>query len=130
MALLMAFVVLFSTMSFSIDMHYCGGALVNTAFFKKAQTCGMEMQTETTSSDRSLVGKSCCRDEKIVVKGQKELTVTYNNLELHHQVFLASFAYSYINFYNDLSQKVTPFDDYPPPLIVKDIHKIDEVYLI
>ena len=27
-------------------------------------------------------------------------------------------------------EKGNTFDDYPPPLIVKNIHKLDEVYLI
>lgn len=126
----MAFVVLFTTTSFSVDMHYCGGALVNTAFFKKAQTCGMEMQMETASSNRSVVDKSCCHDEKIVVKGQKELKASYNDLKFHQQVFIASFVYSYINSFDELKEKETTFDDYPPPRIVKNIYKLDEVYLI
>ncbi len=40
----MAIVVLLSTMSFTLDMHYCGDTLVDIAVFKKAETCGMEMQ--------------------------------------------------------------------------------------
>jgi len=35
----MAFVVLFSTMSFTVNMHYCGDTLVETAIFKKAKGC-------------------------------------------------------------------------------------------
>ena len=37
MALVMAFVVLFSTMSFTVNMHYCGDTLVETAIFHKAK---------------------------------------------------------------------------------------------
>lgn len=43
-ALFLAFVVLFSTMSFTIDMHFCGNTLVETAIFHKAKGCGMETQ--------------------------------------------------------------------------------------
>ena len=32
---LMAFVVLFSTISFTVDMHYCGNSLIDTAVFKQ-----------------------------------------------------------------------------------------------
>ncbi len=39
----MAFVVLLSTMSFTMHMHYCGDTLVDTSYFVKAETCGMEM---------------------------------------------------------------------------------------
>ena len=41
---LMAIVVLFSTMSFTINMHYCGDNLVETVIFHKAKGCGMEME--------------------------------------------------------------------------------------
>ena len=40
-ALLMAFVVLFSTMSFTISEHYCGDHLVDSGLFSKAENCGM-----------------------------------------------------------------------------------------
>ena len=33
LSLSMAFVVLFSTMSLTVDMHYCGDTLVDTAIF-------------------------------------------------------------------------------------------------
>ena len=36
LATVMAFVVLFSTMSFTIDMHFCGDTLVATSMFQKA----------------------------------------------------------------------------------------------
>ena len=50
MAFAMTFVVLFSTMSFTVNMHYCGGTLVETALFQKAKGCGMEMGNPSTES--------------------------------------------------------------------------------
>ena len=59
-SMLMAFVVLFSTMSFTIDMHYCGDTLVDTSVFGKAHSCGMEMKKTDSTSDRSIAKKNCC----------------------------------------------------------------------
>ena len=42
MTVFMAAVVLMTTMSFTIDMHYCGDSLVDFSFVQKAETCGME----------------------------------------------------------------------------------------
>lgn len=126
----MAFVVLFSTMSFSVGMHFCGDALVDSAMFQKANSCGMEIQNETTSSDCETVDKNCCHDEEILVKGQKELKVSFNSLDFQQQVFIASFVYSYIYPLIEVRENATTFDDYPPPIIVKTIYKLDEVYLI
>lgn len=38
----MAFVVMFTTMSFTVDMHFCGDSLVDFSLFAKAESCGME----------------------------------------------------------------------------------------
>lgn len=38
----MTIVVFLSTMSFTLDMHYCEGNLVQTTVFHKGKGCGME----------------------------------------------------------------------------------------
>ena len=126
----MSFVVLFSTMSFTIDMHYCGDTLVETAIFHKAKGCGMEMDATSNNSECSIVKKNCCKEEQIVVKGQKELKISFDKLTFDQQVFVSCFAYSYINLFNGLDKKVIPFEVYVPPLISKDIHVLDQVFLI
>jgi len=126
----MAFVVLFSTMSFSIGMHFCGDTLVDSAMYEKAKTCGMELQKETTSTDCSVVDKNCCHDVEILIKGQKELKISFENLDFQQHVFIVSFVYSYIYPLIEFKEKEPTFDDYPPPIIVKSIYKLDEVYLI
>lgn len=126
----MAFVVMFSTMSFTVSMHYCGDTLVDTAIFHKAKGCGMEMQKDTTNSECSIAKKNCCSDRQIVVSGQDELQLTVDKVSFGQQVFIASFAYTYINLFEGLEENITPFSDYSPPLVVKNIQKIDETYLI
>jgi hypothetical protein len=129
-SMIMAFVVLFSTMSFTIDMHYCGDTLVDTAIFKEAKSCGMEMQKASESSQCSITKKNCCSDKQIIVEGQNELTVSFDNISFDQQLFVASFVYSYINLFNAIDENVTSFSEYPPPLIIKRIYKLDETYLI
>ena len=130
MSMGMAFVVLFSTMSFTIDMHYCGDTLVDVAIFEKAKTCGMEMPKATSNSECSTIKKDCCKEEQIVVEGQDELKISFNKLTLDQQVFVTSFVYSYINLFEGLEEKPILYDTYPPPLIVRSIYKLDETYLI
>lgn len=126
----MALVVLFSTLSFTINMHYCGNSLVDSAIFKQAKTCGMEMQKSMSNSECSITKKDCCNDEQITFEGQDELNISLDKLNLTQQLFIGSFVYSYINLFGDLEENIIPFNDYPPPLIVKSIYKIHEVYLI
>lgn len=125
----MAFVVLFSTMSFTVDLHYCGDTLMDTAIFHKAETCGMEMENPLTDGC-SITKKNCCNDEQIVVDGQNELKLQVDKITFEQQVFIASFIYTYINLFEGLDNNVSSFEEYEPPLVVKQIFKIDETYLI
>jgi len=125
-SVVLALLVLLSTLSFTIDKHFCGETLVDSAIFSKAKTCGMEMDSQQTSAK-----KSCCKDEVDIIKGQDELKLTsLDNLKFQQQVFITSFVYSYIYPIIELKENEITFDDYPPPLIVKTIYKLDEVYLI
>ena len=125
----MAFVVLFSTMSFTVDLHYCGDTLMDTAIFHKAETCGMEMENSLTDGC-SITKKNCCSDEQLAVEGQDELQLQVDKITFEQQVFIASFVYTYINLFEGLDNNVSSFEEYEPPLVVKQIFKIDETYLI
>ena len=125
----MAFVVLFSTMSFTISMHYCGDTLVETAVFHKVKGCGMEMQTP---SDETCVvsKKNCCNDQQLVIEGQVELQSQVDSIPFEQQVFIASFLYTYNNLFEDLDKNVSSYVVYKPPVVIKELYKIDEMYLI
>ncbi len=129
MSLAMAFVVLSSTMSFTLNMHFCGDALVETAVFNKAKGCGMEMQKPSTEGC-AITKKNCCNDEQLVVDGQDELQLQVDKISFEQQVFIASFVYTYINLFEGLDNNVSSFEEYDPPLVVRQIFKIDETYLI
>ena len=102
----MAFVVIFSTLSFTINMHYCGGALVETAFFHKAKGCGMEMD-KPSSKDCSITKKNCCSDEQLLVDSQDELQLTFDKVSFDQQVFIASYVYTYINLLEFIDENVS-----------------------
>ena len=125
----MAVVVLFSTMSFTVNMHYCGEMLVDTAIFQQAKGCGMEMDNPTTEGC-SIGKKNCCDDKQLAIEGQDELQLKIDKLAFKQHLFLASFIYSYLNAFEGLENKVTPYKRYKPPLVVKQIYKFDETYLI
>lgn len=132
-ATLMAFVVLFSTMSFTINSHFCGGSLVGISYFVKAKTCGMETKQENqiNKKDCAVSKKNCCKDETKVIQGQDNLKdSSLNILSFNQQVFILSFVYSYINILKEVHDKVIPFKDYSPPFVVKNIQLLDELYLI
>ncbi|MFD1162888.1 HYC_CC_PP family protein [Hwangdonia seohaensis] len=125
----MAFVVLFSTMSFTLNMHYCGDTLVETAIFHKVKGCGMEMEKPSTEGC-AITKKDCCKNEQTVVEGQDELQLHVDKISFEQQVFIASFVYAHVNLFEDVNKKSSSFEQYKPPLVTKQIFKIDETYLI
>lgn len=125
----MAFVVLFSTMSFTIDMHYCGDILVDAALFQEAESCGMEMEL-SSNKECSITKKNCCSNKQLKIEGQNELQLQLDNISFNKQVFITTFMYSYINLFESLDAHVISFEEYKPPLITELIFKKDERYLI
>lgn len=128
-SLLMAFVVLFSTMSFTIDMHYCGDILVDTAIFNSVKSCGMETQ-DTETKDCSVVKKNCCSEKQIVFEGQDELKISFDNLNLDQQLFIALFVHSYLNVFETLEVEQNLYNTCSTPKVVRQLYKLDETYLI
>ncbi len=124
----MALLVLLSTTSFTIDIHYCGDTLVSTAIFNKAKSCGMDM--EGADSHHSDIKGKCCSEKQINVQGQDELNISFDNLSLQQQVFVASFVYTYINLFDGLEKNISSYEEYKPPLVIRQIYKLDETYVI
>lgn len=126
-ASLLALIVLLSTVSFTVDKHFCGKMLVDTAVFSEAHTCGMEMENNGMSG---MDEDSCCSDQKLLVEGQDELKRSFEDLDLQQQLFVTSFTYSYLNLFEVLPGQAVPFEDYAPPLLVTDIQLLDQVFII
>ena len=125
----MALVVLFTTTSFTVDMHYCGDTLVDTAIFHKVKTCGMEMQKPTTKGC-AISKKDCCSDKQLLVEGQNELQLSVDKISPEQHVFIASFIISYVNLFEGFDKEIKSFQEYKPPLVIRQLYKIDETYLI
>ncbi len=126
----MALVVLFSTFSFTVDQHYCGDFMVDYSFFGKAKSCGMENQQASGSHENHVEKKGCCADETLSILGQHDLKLSLQKLSFEQHQFVFSLVYSYLDLFEGLQENIVPFIHYPPPLLVKDIHVLDQTFLI
>jgi len=120
----LAFIVLFSTVSFTIEKHYCGDVLVDVSFFVEAKKCDMENM-------ELLLKKTCCKDEVDIVEGQDELTVvSFEDLDFEQQQLITAFFCSYVNVFESLPKQTIPHKDYSPPNLVADIQVLDQIFII
>ncbi len=126
----MAIVVIFSTISFTANMHYCGAELIDTAFFKDAKTCGMETNIISDIPGCTITQKNCCSEKTIVIDGQDELKTSLTKLTLEQQLFVEAFTYTYINLFKELEIQTIPFKEYSPPFLVTDIQVINDSFII
>nr|WP_100615201.1 hypothetical protein [Confluentibacter citreus] len=120
--------VLVSTMSFTVEKHFCGNTLVETAVFTEAKGCGMDMSKFQTTENKK---NNCCKNEVEVVKGQDKLkTTAFDDLKYHQQLFFTSYVYSFVNLFEGLSEQIIPHKNYSPPNLVADIQVLDQVFII
>jgi hypothetical protein len=127
-SIVLALMVLVSTMSFTIEKHFCGNILVETAVFTEVSGCGMDMSKfQTTENEKN----SCCKDEVEAVKGQDVLKITsFDDLKFQQQLFFATYVYAFVNLFEGLSEQIIPHKNYSPPNLVADIHVLDQVFII
>jgi hypothetical protein len=110
-------------------MHYCGDTLVDTALFYKAKTCGMQVQNSALKTC-TISKKNCCNDKQLVVDGLDELKTSVDEISLTQQFFISSFIYTYQKLFNGYDKNIVAPKDYIPPLVVRQIYKLDQTYLI
>ncbi len=126
----MALLVLFSTMSFSMDMHFCGDSLVDFKLFQKAETCGMSMDMPMMDMAFDDMDMNCCSDVEVVLTGQDDLQVSIDQLSFEQQSFILAYTFSYIYLFEGLDEQPTPFNEYSPPILTRDVQLLDQTFLI
>jgi hypothetical protein len=123
---LLAFLVLISTFSFTVDSHYCGDFLIEVSFTGETECCGMKM--DTTSKIKK---KNCCKDEVQKIEGQDELKLTnFDEISFKNQQLLTTFLFSHKdNFSESQSEKIV-LKDFPPPEIYENHQVSYQTFLI
>lgn len=130
-AITLAFVVLFSTVSFSVGKHFCGDILVDVSLFKEASSCGMEMGATSTSGCET-VKMNCCKDVQVIIEGQENLKDTpVNNSLTPVQIYaMVGFVYESLKRFDPEAPKVIVLEEYIPPLLMKDLQVQHQTFLI
>ena len=128
LALSLAVLVMFSTLSFSVEKHYCSTNLVDIDILfsgeKTQKDCfGNELINKTESS--------CCNDVVEFVEGQE--LIQNNNVKDYQYSdyqFFSALSYKYNYIFVGLPKSVRPNDDYAPPILVEDRTIKHQIFLI
>lgn len=125
---LLALLVMVSTFSLAIEKHFCGDILVDVSLFSNVDSCcGGADDLDVSKTTK----KSCCKNEVDVVEGQDNLVIkTSEDLDKITKQVLISYVFSFTKIFENTPKLIVPHKHYSPPIIVKDIHVLDETYLI
>lgn len=129
-AVFMALVVLMSTTSLAVNVHYCGHKLVDWGVFTHAKSCVMKAMETSSSTDCTFTKKSCCSDDQITIEGQDELKISKETLTLKEQFLVAAVVQSYIFLFEETPTTHLVDDGYPPPLPRRDFQVLFQQFLI
>ncbi|UCA57561.1 hypothetical protein LDL78_07325 [Aequorivita sp. F7] len=132
MAFFLAVVILFSTSSFTVDMHFCCKKLVDMSILGKAKACKDMAQKKDsyTKQCTTLQEKGCCDNQSIFKKGDDAFKKSNTIPEPETLVFLNTYFHTYINLFEGLEDNVISFQTYRPPLLSTDIIILNETFLI
>ncbi len=110
-SLFMAVIVLLSTMSFTIEKHYCGDYLVDISILGNLEKCDMKSEQAAV-----LKKKDCCSDEILHVEGQDELQKeNFNTLPIYQKLFLTDVFFKKLAFL-DSKEGLSARNSGPPDL--------------
>lgn len=118
-----AFLVLFSTLSFTVDKHYCGDRLVEVAIFSDVKGCGMvkDMEIDKETSDVISFSKtSCCKNESSFIEGNSIDQQAVQKLKLQQINFATALIVSFNNLTIETSH-ITSFSHYDPPIVDHEV---------
>ncbi len=130
----LALIVLFTSFSFTINKHICGGKVVNTALFVSADTCGMDMTVCKNKSEKdtetTIKKEPCCQDVVKVIQGnennQQAQQVT---LDFPQVIFLQAFVSTFVLKFQE-TKTVSNVRHYSPPNLNIDILTFFQVFRI
>jgi hypothetical protein len=121
----LAFLVLFSTFSFTLEKHYCGDFLVDVSFSGETNGCGMKMDGVVSAKK-----KKCCTLEVHKVEGQDELqSHKIDKLTFEKEQFLTTCVSSY-NYCVEIEFKNSFYKDFSLPDISLNYQVLHQTFLI
>ena len=128
-ATILSLVVMFSSMSFTIDEHFCGSRLMDVSYFGDADNCGMD-EIDMSSNISVFKKNNCCKDQITLLQSSifnKEKLINLQNTDIETSLPEAS---CYSVFYKNSSLKLKYYKDFSPPDIAKDIRVLHQTFLI
>lgn len=128
LALGLSLMVLFSTVSFSVEKRYCGSDLKEVSVF----FMNHEHQESPCSDNQVTIAKGdCCIDVvEFVQRDEIVQNMSFEDTDVHQETFDSTQVFSFESFFLDTHLTAPNFKTYVPPNLVVDKTIHHQVFLI
>ena len=127
---LLTALVLFSSVSFTVEKHLCGGYVFSESFFGNTEKCGMDDDDcELANNSISYSKKSCCKDEIQLINGsvfEKTPVLKLDNIQRNFIIFNLTDAV----LFSQKENRLTQFKNYFPPPNTHNFNILYQVFRI
>jgi hypothetical protein len=129
---ILALLVLVSSSSFMVNMHFCGGHVQSVSLIEEATLCPMEVQLPPCHKKMAVKKSACCEDKHVAFEG-KDFNTQVQDFSM--------FSWQAINWIATLPMimELIPVNEalafssltsYKPPIVERDIPVLVQSFLI
>jgi hypothetical protein len=132
-AIFLALNLVFSTISYAVEKHECGGKITDVKIFGESDKCSplMEMEVCEIHSDKTLSFNKqiCCKDLNQIIQSTIVIEKSTKNVDI--QVLTqVTIIISKLYLFEGLAENIIPFQYYIPQKIITDIPVLYQTFLI
>jgi len=129
---MLALMVLVSSSSFTVNMHFCGGHMQSVSLIEEADACSMEVQLPPCHKKLAVKKSGCCEDKHVAFEGKDF------NAQVQDFSFLTWQAINWVAALPVIMEviqvnEVLAFSNhtqYKPPIVGRDIPVLVQSFLI
>lgn len=129
---LLALLVLVSSSSFMVNMHFCGGHVQSVSLIEKATPCPMEVQLPPCHKKMAVKKSGCCEDKQVAFEGKDFNTqIQYFSMLTWQSInWVATLPVIMEVIQVNESLAFTNHTPYKPPIVERDIPVLVQSFLI
>ena len=130
-ALFLALLIMLSTVSFTVDLHICGGSVVDLSFAQEELSCSSSLMGELTEEvHNAMRNMGCCDDLQFQIEGQDELQHSFLSFQIDNPVFVLANQEIMDVEWIDNSGDLHLYTSYIPPPLIQDVLILNQTFLL
>lgn len=131
-SIFLASIILFSSMGFAINTHFCEGRAVDSSISMGVELldCGMPMPSKKTTDEGEQLNKQpCCQNHHQIVEVDQNQNNPFPAFDLNHTFFVA-FAHTFLVSVSVTQKAQISYLTFPSPLVKQDTLILYQSFLI